>query len=114
MAIAGSGAAYYAKYRNADPPPTFQTAPVKRDTLLVTIGATGTAEPEDLIDVGAQATGRILSFGPRPPRPNKQIDYGTVVEEGTLLAIIDPTIYDAQVAQADGGAGACQGRSGAT
>jgi HlyD family secretion protein len=45
-------------------------------------------------------TGRILSFGQDPHNPNKQIDYGTTVEKDTLLATIDPTIYDAQVAQA--------------
>ena len=101
VAVGAGGAAYYATYRNTDPPMTFQTAAIKRDTLLVTTGATGTAEPEDLIDVGTQVTGRILSFGKDPHNPNKTIDYDTAVEEKTVLAIIDPTIYDAQVAQAD-------------
>ena len=99
VAIAAGGATYYTTYRNTEPPMTFKTAKIKRDTLLVTTGATGTAEPEDLIDVGAQVTGRILSFGPDPHRPGKTIDYGTAVEQGMVLAIIDPTIYDAQVAQ---------------
>ncbi|MEN6449011.1 MAG: efflux RND transporter periplasmic adaptor subunit [Thermoguttaceae bacterium] len=101
LAAIGSCAAYYTfNYVNVEPPPSFRTATVKRDTLLVTIGATGTAEPEDLIDVGAQVTGRVLSFGVDPHDPAKRVDYGTAVEDGTVLAEIDPTIYQAQVNKA--------------
>src|SRR5438874_429097 len=38
--------------------------PVVRDELLATISATGTVEPEDVVDVGAQVVGQILRFGP--------------------------------------------------
>ena len=37
LGILASGAAYYATYFNAEPPTSFRTAAVKRDTLLVTI-----------------------------------------------------------------------------
>ena len=110
VAIAAGGAAYYATYRNAEPPMTFRRRRSNATTLLVTIDATGTAEPEDLIDVGTQVTGRILSFGPDPHNPNKTIDYGTAVEEDTVLAIIDPTIYNAQVDQADAALAHAQGQ----
>jgi HlyD family secretion protein len=103
VGIAASGVAYYTKYLNADPSPTYRTAQIKRDDLLVTIGATGTAEPEDLIDVGAQVTGKIEKFGDDlndKKIPKKQIDYGTAVEKGWVLAVIDPTIYKAQFDQA--------------
>jgi HlyD family secretion protein len=100
IVLLAAGGAYFAVYRTTEPPLTFQTVPVKRGTLFVTTGATGTAEPEDLIDVGTQVTGRILAFGQDPHNPNKLIDYGTEVEKDTLLATIDPTIYNAQVDQA--------------
>lgn len=103
VGIAAGGATYYVKFLNADPPPAFRTVQIKRDTLLVTIGATGTAEPEDLIDVGAQVTGKIEKFGDDlndRNTPKKQIDYGTAVEKDWKLAIIDPTIYKAQFDQA--------------
>jgi len=39
----------------------FRTAAVERGNLIVTISATGTVEPEEVIDVGAQVAGQILS-----------------------------------------------------
>ena len=65
-------------------PPGFRTAAVKRGDLLSTIGATGTVEPEEVVDVGAQVMGLILEFGPDPRDPAKVIDYGSVVEKGTV------------------------------
>ena len=50
--------------------------------------------------MGSQVTGKIQSFGPDPHNPGKTVDFCTEVEEGTLLAIIDPTIYKAQYDQA--------------
>ncbi|MCE5269011.1 MAG: efflux RND transporter periplasmic adaptor subunit [Planctomycetaceae bacterium] len=101
LVAAGGGAAYYTtNYLSAEPSATFRTATVKKDTLLVTIGATGTAEPEDLINVGAQVAGRIESFGRDPYDAAKRVDYCTAVEEGTVLANIDPTMYKAQHDQA--------------
>ncbi len=41
----------------------YQTSPVEQENLAVTISATGTVEPEEVIDVGAQVAGRIMSFG---------------------------------------------------
>jgi HlyD family secretion protein len=77
----------------------FQTAPVNRTDLLVTISATGTLEPEEVIDVGAQVAGQIMSFG--VDSTGKEVDYGSVVEEGTVLARIDSSLYAADVAQAE-------------
>src|SRR5258708_36312347 len=39
------------------------TATVKRGDLVATITATGTIEPVEVVDVGAQVAGLILSFG---------------------------------------------------
>lgn len=75
----------------------FRTVPIRRGDLLVTISATGTVEPEEVIDVGAQVAGKINSFG--IDKNNKTIDYGSPVDEGTILAQIDDSLYAADVAQ---------------
>ena len=76
---------------------SFRTVPVKRGDLVATIGATGTVEPEEVVDVGAQVAGRIVTFG--KDESGKQVDYGSRVEEGTILAQIDDSLYAADVAQ---------------
>src|SRR5436190_174169 len=72
---------------------TYRTVPVVRGEMLATISATGTVEPEEVIDVGAQVAGQILSFGKDPSNLNKAVDYRSNVEEGTILAQIDDTTY---------------------
>jgi HlyD family secretion protein len=76
--------------------PSFRTAVVERDDLLVTIAATGTVEPEEVVDVGAQVAGRIVEFG-KDPQTGKLIDYNSVVEAGTVLARIDDALYKEEV-----------------
>jgi HlyD family secretion protein len=79
----------------AEPTYTFRTAPVKRGELVSAISATGTVEPEEVIDVGAQVAGQILSFG--KDASGKPIDYGSQVEENMVLAQIDDVLYKAEV-----------------
>src|SRR5947207_438923 len=79
---------------------TVRTVQLERGDLLATINATGTIEPEEVIDVGAQVAGQITSFGPDPRGGGKLIDYGSPVEENTVLAQIDPRLYQAQVDRA--------------
>jgi HlyD family secretion protein len=76
----------------------FRTAQVKRGDVVFSIGATGTLEPEEVVDVGAQVEGQINLFG--KDKNGKSIDYGSIVEEGTVLAQIDNSVYAADVALA--------------
>jgi len=46
-----------------DKSPIFRTVAVKRGDLEATISATGTVEPEEVVDVGAQVSGIISTFG---------------------------------------------------
>jgi HlyD family secretion protein len=101
IGVAGGGAAYYAKHVASDPATSFRTVAIKRGELLSTTGATGTVQPEEVVDVGAQVMGLILEFGPDPRDPAKLIDYGSVVKKGALLAKIDPTPYKAALEQAE-------------
>lgn len=95
MIIAG-GAGWYLKHDTADKV-LFKTTDVVRGDLLVSISATGTVEPEEVVDVGAQVAGQIVSFG--KDANGKTVDYGSIVEEGTILARIDDSLYTSQVAQ---------------
>ncbi len=99
VAVIGAGGWWYlfAKDNNKS---RFRTAVAERGELLATINATGTLEAEDFIDIGAQVQGMIKEFGKDPKDPNKTIDYGSEVEENTVLAQIDPSLYKAAVDQA--------------
>jgi HlyD family secretion protein len=98
IATAGGGLWYWNSQGNHTT--AFRTVAVERGDILATISATGTIEPEEVIDIGAQVAGQIKNFGPDPNNPNKVIDYGSQVEADTVLAQIDDAIYKSQVDQA--------------
>jgi HlyD family secretion protein len=94
LGLAGSGILK----RGNDGSQQFRTASVKRGDLVTTISATGTVQPEEVVDVGAQVAGKIVEFG--QDQSGKAIDYGSSVEEGTVLAQIDDALYASDVDQA--------------
>jgi HlyD family secretion protein len=126
IGVAVGGGAYYTLRISADPPASFRSATVKRGDLLSSISATGTVEAEEFVDVGAQVVGPIKEFGVDPTdqsnylakfrkekkrdptdaeikaatKAMKRIDYGSVVQENSILAQIDDSVYTAQVDQA--------------
>lgn len=96
----GIAGGYYAwSARGSEVRAKYRYTEVKRDDLLVNITATGTLEPEEVVDVGAQVAGRIERLGADPRRAGKTIDYGSLVEQGTVLAQIDDAVYRAKVEQ---------------
>jgi HlyD family secretion protein len=64
------------------------------------VQAIGTVEPEEVVELGSQVTGRIQSFGADPKDKNKAIDFNTVVNKGTILVQLDPGRYQAELALA--------------
>src|SRR5215471_18186140 len=80
---------------------SFTTAEVKRGNVASTISATGTIEPLEVVDVGAQVAGRVSTFG--PDNQGKTVDYGSVVEQGSLLAKSDDSVYAADLSVAKAG-----------
>jgi HlyD family secretion protein len=58
-----------------------QTATVARQTIVSSVDATGTIEPIRIIEVKSQAGGEILEL---------PVELGDYVDQGTLLARIDP------------------------
>jgi HlyD family secretion protein len=97
LGLAG-GAGFWFLNRVRQDEVRYRTAPVTRGNVVASISATGTVEPEEVIDVGAQVAGGITSFG--TDATGKPIDYGSAVEEGTVLAQIDDSLYAADEAQA--------------
>jgi len=79
------------------PEAAYRTAAVERGDLVLSIRATGTVVPEEVIDVGAQVAGQIFLFG--QDAEGKTVDYGSAVEAGTVLARIDDSLYAADAAQ---------------
>lgn len=77
------------------------TVAIKRGDVTATIGATGTIEPLETVDVGAQVAGRVSAFG--KDQDGKTVDYGSIVREGALLAKIDDSVYAADLSVAKAG-----------
>lgn len=99
LAVAGGGAWYWAT--PSQPSISFNTTVVKRGDVSTTISATGTLEPLEVVDVGAQVAGQISVFG--NDSEGKVVDYGSVVKEGALLAKIDDSVYAADLSVAKAG-----------
>jgi len=76
----------------------FRTEKVARGTLLSVINSSGTVEPEELVNVGAQVSGKIMNFG--VDGEGKSVDYGSKVTKGMLLAQIDDVLYEAALREA--------------
>jgi len=100
IVVIGIGAAlagwYFHKGNNQKS--SFRTTQITRGDLVATISATGTVEPEELVDVGAQVAGQVMAFG--KDEDGNEVDYGSPVAEGTILAKIDDTTYTSDVALA--------------
>jgi HlyD family secretion protein len=86
-------------------PFAFRTSTVTRGDITATIGASGTVEPEEVVDVGAQVTGTVVSLGADPrgksdsSYKDKTIDYGSPVEQNMVLAQIDDSLYKTRADQ---------------
>lgn len=96
LGLVGTAAAAYF-WRDNGQFIAFRTAPVTRGELVVSLRATGTVEPEEVINVGAQVAGQILSFG--KDTQGKTVDYGSTVEAETVLAKIDDSVFVTQAAE---------------
>jgi HlyD family secretion protein len=95
LAVAAGGGGWWYWHANAADDIQFRTATVDRGDLVTTINATGTLEPEEVVDVGAQVEGLIQSFG--KDADGNTIDYRSPVEANMVLAQIDDAVYRADV-----------------
>ena len=85
-AIAG-WAWFTADTRN--PAHRYVTAEISRGGFEVTVSATGTVEPTNLVEVSSELSGTLATV---------EVDYNDMVEEGTVLATLDTAKLEAQLA----------------
>ena len=74
-----------------DRPTAYITVPVTTGPLTVTVNATGTLQPQDQVDVGAEISGRVDSVN---------VDFNDPVTKGQVIAVINTDQIRAQLAQA--------------
>ena len=96
--LGGAGWLIYSIYASK-PQVIMQTEEVAEGDLMSVISASGTVEPEELVNVGAQVNGAIMEFG--KDADGKTIDYGSKVTKGMLLAKIDDVPYRAALSEAE-------------
>jgi HlyD family secretion protein len=89
LGLAG-GVSYYLGYK--DGAPIYVTAGVSRGPLTVTVSATGTLQPDNQVDVGAEISGRVDQV---------LVDYNSRVAKGQVLAVINTDQLRAQLAQSE-------------
>lgn len=89
----------YRKYAGPGETVVFRTETIGKTDLVRSITATGTVEPEELVNVGAQVQGMITRFG--PDTNGKPVDYGSEVKAGGVLAWIDDSLYSAELKSAE-------------
>src|SRR3954468_21310079 len=87
IGVAVGGTALYSKFFRSDSDqPPFRVEKVTRGDLQINVRATGTIEPEETVDVGAQVVGRISQLGKDPRGTTeknftaKPADYETSVD----------------------------------
>ncbi|HEY0798977.1 MAG TPA: efflux RND transporter periplasmic adaptor subunit [Candidatus Baltobacteraceae bacterium] len=89
--IAAGVAAYFFLRARAAAAPSYQTTQVTQGTLVQLVSASGTIDPQNTIDVGTQVSGTLSQLF---------VDWNSRVTVGEVLAKLDPTSFQATVAQA--------------
>ena len=89
LALAGGGFYYY-KVATSKPEPTVLTQPLSRGDVVETVGATGTLEAVETVDVGTQVSGVVQELF---------ADFNTIVKKGQVIARLDPQLIQTQIEQ---------------
>src|SRR5215475_8793579 len=90
IAIVGAGAgAYYISHNGQQI--SVQTAPISRGDIVDAVASTGTLQPVISVTVGSQVSGNIAWLG---------ADFNSIVKKNQVIAKLDPTLFQSQVAQA--------------
>jgi HlyD family secretion protein len=91
VVLAGAGAFAYYKYQpsDAEDKATITRAPVTTGSINQTVVSIGTLQPIRSTRVGSQVSGRVTAIF---------ADFNSVVKEGDVLATIDSSLFESQVA----------------
>ena len=85
-----AGGYYYYKLRTARPEPTVITQPLSRGDVVDSVGATGTLEAVETVDVGTQVSGVVREL---------HADFNSIVKRGQVIARLDPQLIETQIEQ---------------
>ena len=99
VVLLGAVVAWRMSGRDA-PAAQFQTAAVDRGDIVSRVSASGTLSATVTVDVGSQVSGRIQSLF---------ADFNSVVKKGDRIAKIDPSLFEAAVAQSQANVMAAEG-----
>ncbi|RMH93522.1 efflux RND transporter periplasmic adaptor subunit [Lysobacter pythonis] len=88
LLLAGGG--WWYRQHAAESESGWRTARVEKGDIRVAISATGTLSAISTVTVGSQISGQITEV---------RVDFNSPVRKGDVLARIDPSTYEAQIAQ---------------
>ena len=91
LSIGVGGGWYYMKSAETKAE-AYKTAKIERGDIAQTASANGALNPVVLVSVGTQVSGTVKKL---------LVDYNDKVKEGQVLAILDPSLYEAQTAQSE-------------
>jgi HlyD family secretion protein len=91
IAVVGAGAGAYYMRRNGGEIQV-NTSPITRGEIIDTVGSTGTLQAVTTVQVGSQVSGNISWLG---------ADFNSIVKKNQVIARLDPSLFQAQVDQAN-------------
>jgi len=83
--------AVIASVRGRSEAPTYETALADRGDIVEVVGATGVLEAVTTVQVGSQVSGTVAWLG---------ADFNSRVKRGAIVARLEPSLFEARVAQA--------------
>jgi HlyD family secretion protein len=92
LAAAAVAVAVVKRKNDTVPPSQYRSTVVDRGAINQTVTATGTINPVALINVGSQVSGTVAELN---------ADFNDRVKKGQVLLKLEPTIFNAQVRQAE-------------
>jgi len=88
LVVGIGGLLAYRKAHAPPPPAKYLLVELSKGTITETVQSTGQVKPVTEVQVGAQVSGRVTEV---------RVDFNDKVQEGDVLAIIDPSIVSAQI-----------------
>lgn len=89
LLISVGGMWWYTAHKTK-PEDQYKFETVKQGKLLQTVSANGTLNPVSLVNIGTQVSGTVIQL---------KADFNDHVQKGQVLTLLDPSLFDAQIAQ---------------
>ena len=92
LAAAAGGYAWWRSQSNAAPAERWRVEAADKGDVVQVISANGNVNPVTSVSVGTQVSGTIIRL---------HADFNSIVKEGQLLAELDPSLFNAALAQSE-------------